>query len=87
MSRNSKGAKRVAARKAMTQQRQSGQKGPSDGKRASTPKHTKKKAWWQVAPFSYKLWVLGSKKQKPIGAWTARMWPIKPTIKAKFKTA
>lgn len=43
MSRNSKNAKRIAARKEMSKIRQGGGSGPAK----TTPKHEKKNAWWQ----------------------------------------
>jgi len=59
MSRNSKNAKRHIAEKAASTQRVKGDKGPTK----TTPKHGKKKAWWQLFP-SYEAYIKGAKKQK-----------------------
>lgn len=57
MSHNSKNAKRIAARKAMSAARLNGNPGPAQ----TTPKHGKKNAWWQKYP-SYKAYTNGGKK-------------------------
>jgi hypothetical protein len=59
MSRNSKTAKRLVAAKQISAQRKNGNKGPA----ATTPKHNKKKAWWQMFP-SYGAYLRGGKRQK-----------------------
>lgn len=59
MSRNSKSARRTAARKAMSALRAGGGGGPAK----TTPKHGKKNAWWQKFP-SYGAFIRGAKKQK-----------------------
>lgn len=56
MSRNNKNAKRIAAAKEMSKTRVGGGKGPS----STTPKHGKKKAWWQLFP-SYSAYIKGGK--------------------------
>ncbi len=61
MSRNSKNATRIAARKAMSRLRQGGGSGPAK----TQPKHGKKNAWWQKFQ-SYAAFAKGSKKQKTI---------------------
>lgn len=57
MSRNSKNAKRIAARKAMSEQRKKGNAGPAK----TTPQHGKKNAWWQKFA-SYGAYIRGGKK-------------------------
>lgn len=57
MSHNSKNAKRIAARKAMSAQRLNGTPGPAK----TTPKHGKKNAWWQKYA-SYAAYIKGGKK-------------------------
>lgn len=60
MSRNSKNAQRNKAAKDMSATRTSGGSGPAK----TTPKHGKKKAWWQVFP-SYGAFVRGGKSARP----------------------
>lgn len=60
MSRNSKNARRIAARKEMSKIRQGGGAGPAK----TTPKHGKKNAWWQRFT-TYSGFLRGSKKQRP----------------------
>ena len=55
MSRNSKGARLVARRKANTAARQNGGGGPAQ----TTPKHGKKNAWWQVGDRTYRTFLKG----------------------------
>ncbi len=57
MSKNSKNAKRIAARKEMSKLRLSGGSGPA----RTAPKHEKKNAWWQRFP-SYGAFIRGGKK-------------------------
>lgn len=59
MSRNSKNARRIAARKEMSKTRLNGGSGPAK----TQPKHGKKNAWWQKFQ-SYAAFAKGSKKQK-----------------------
>ena len=59
MSRNSKNARRIAARKEMSKLRQGGGAGPA----RTTPKHEKKNAWWQIGNGSYSAFVKGKKKR------------------------
>ena len=56
MSRNSKNARRIAARKEMSKLRLGGGKGPA----RTSPQHGKKKAWWQLG--SYTSFVKGGSK-------------------------
>lgn len=58
MSKNNKNAKRVAARKQATAQRQGGGGGPAK----TQPKHGKKNAWWQKFP-SYAAYIAGGKRK------------------------
>ena len=60
MSRNNKNSKRNAAAKEMSKIRLGGGSGP----KATTPKHGKKKAWWQIFP-SYEAYIKGGKSNKP----------------------
>lgn len=60
MSRNSKNARRIAARKEMSKLRQSGGAGPAK----TTPRHEKKNAWWQRFT-TYGGFIRGGKKGKP----------------------
>jgi hypothetical protein len=48
MSRNSKGAQRNKAAKERSEQRKKGNAGPAK----TTPKHNKKRAWWQLGTYS-----------------------------------
>lgn len=59
MSRNSKNARRTAARKEMSKLRQSGGGGPKQ----TTPKHGKKRAWWQVGNGTYAAFIKGKPKR------------------------
>ncbi len=59
MSRNSKNARRIAARKEMSKLRQGGGSGPA----RTQAKHGKKNAWWQKFS-SYSTFVKGGKKSR-----------------------
>lgn len=59
MSRNNKSATRKAQAKVITAMHLRGEKGPSE----TTPKHGKKKAWWQIFP-SYALSLKGGKNKR-----------------------
>ncbi len=62
MSRNSKNAKVLAKAREITALHKNGGKGPAK----TTPKHEKRKAWWQLG--SYTTFVKGSKKPKQADA-------------------
>ena len=62
MSRNSKNAQRNKAAKERSEQRQKGNAGPAK----TTPKHGKKRAWWQLHD-SYREAVKGSKTNRKRG--------------------
>ena len=60
MSRNSKNAKRIQQAREMSKTRTGGGSGPS----STSPKHGKKKAWWQVGNGSYTAFIKGDGKKK-----------------------
>ena len=57
MSRNSKNAKQLAAARERSKSRLAGNPGP----KATTPKHGKQRAWWQLG--TYKEFIKGKAKK------------------------
>lgn len=60
MSRNNKNARLHKDAKAITALHLKGEKGPEKTK----PQHGKKKAWWQVPPYTYAAFAKGGKAPK-----------------------